>query len=390
MTKDEVDKLIDKYLAGSCTPEEMALIEKAYTATYGENAGEIDKAALEQQRKRVYTSLRRNSTKKIRTLQNYIRIAAAAILLLTLASALYFTISHNRSGYSQSSDKSKGGRTAQSDILPGYNQATLTLADGKKVLLDSAQSGIIVINEDIKYQSGGSVTGVFLSEGRVKSPRGLPNSLLSLTTPKGGQYQVTLSDGTKVWLNAASTLKYPSRFSGNSREVEISGEAFFDVAQVKDKPFKVKSRRQVVDVLGTSFNISAYAEDPSVKTTLITGVVQVSAYDENKPKNQSIIKRLIPGQQVINHNGEIEVKAIDINTAIAWKSGDFYFKNTTLEDMMQQLIRWYDIEVTYKSPIPKETFTGDMPRNASLRTVLELLKISGIRFHLEGRRLYID
>ncbi|SEM54194.1 FecR family protein [bacterium A37T11] len=325
--------------------------------------------------------------------------AYAALFLLATATALYFNTSLfvNRKS-----------TIVIHEILPGHNQATLTLADGRKVALDSGQSGIIVQDEDIKYNNGRKIEGV----GHKAEGPGVPGSktspksgemlnqvqhdaLLQLSTPKGGQYQIMLPDGTKVWLNAATTLKYPNRFSGNTREVFLEGEALFEVNnktagdRVPRVPFIVKTPKQEVLVLATSFNLSAYSNETSEKTTLVEGKVQVRS--ENLKRKTYNIQLLKSKQQAVVTGDSMTVSTVDINRETAWKNGTFDFTGKNLEQVMKELSRWYNIEVVYKNQqIPSMTFVGTMSRNNNLSQVLEILKTTKVKFNVEGRKLIIN
>ncbi len=302
------------------------------------------------------------------------RMGSAAAVLLIAAAALYFI----GPGGNEKTDPAASTHVA--DIHPGGNRATLTLSDGRTVDLSSEQTGIIV-GDGITYADGAKV---FSQEARKSgSQESHISHLLSLSTPKGGQYQITLSDGTKVWLNAASTLKYPSRFSGSERMVEVTGEAYFSISADEGRPFRVLSKGQEIDVLGTEFNINAYNGQQEIRTTLVSGAVKVRS-----PQQVVVLK---PGEQsMADGYGRLTSQAVDVDLAVAWKSGVFYFKRTPFEEMIQQVARWYDIEIVYKRGIPKETFSGKINRDASLSSVLDFMKGSGIRFRMIGDKLMIE
>ncbi|SEM31079.1 FecR family protein [bacterium A37T11] len=311
----------------------------------------------------------------IKALPRFIRykwlFRAAAVL--TIGIGLFFMVRQDKAGALLSSDKP--------EIQPGYNQATLTLGNGTKINLDSAKAGILINDEDIHYDDGTKI--------QVPIHHSPLITYNSLSTPKGGQYQIILSDGTKVWLNAASILKYPSRFSGNKREVEITGEAFFDVAQIKGKAFIVKSKGQAVYVLGTSFNISSYEGEESVRTTLVSGAIQVANGEISLPTYS--YKVLKPGQQAINTNGEINVKKVDVETATAWLHGKFIFENETLGGIMRQIARWYNVEVSFMDPsLVAETFEGIITRYSNISEVLNMLETAGdVKFSISGHKVIV-
>lgn len=255
------------------------------------------------------------------------------------------------------------------DVAPGGNRATLTLADGRTIALSEAQAGIVMDDARITYQDRSASVAV-LEKRNMAEP-----IMLSLTTPKGGTYQVTLPDGSKVWLNAASTLTYPSHFNGKVRSVTLSGEGYFDVAKDESKPFRVISRDQEVEVLGTQFNLSAYPDEITTKTTLVEGAVQLGGGD--------VTIRLSPGEQGILANGKIQVETVDVAAYVGWKSGEFVFNGIELRDAMKQLSRWYDVEVVYEGKIPPKQFYGSFSRNLTLGETLNILKEARINFSVQ-------
>ncbi len=283
---------------------------------------------------------------------------------------------------------------AVTDIQPGGNKATLTLADGRVIDLSSEQEGIVVGAEDITYQDGSTLGAIIPRAAEESLPNpGDASVLLSLTTPKGGTYQVTLPDGSRVWLNSASTLKYPSRFSANHRIVEIDGEGYFEIEKDPKRPFKVRSSGQEVEVLGTAFNISAYAEDSKTKTTLVEGKVKVTSGTRTGLTTSDLrlsTKILSPGEQSITDESEITVDAVDTELYTAWKSGRFAFEGKSFEQVFNELARWYDIEIRYEGPVPDVEFYGGAFRNKNLGVVLRLLESAKLSYRMDGRTLIID
>ncbi len=265
--------------------------------------------------------------------------------------------------------------TLRDAVLPGGNSATLRLADGTLLQLNKQAAGI-VMGDNITYENGESVgTNTFGKQGTVVDPSKV---LLELTTPLGGMYQITLPDGTKVWLNASSSLKYPMSFAKNERKVILLGEAFFEVSKDSSRPFKVLSKGQEIEVLGTAFNVNAYPENTAIKTTLITGKVKLS---NGNHASQAIYLR--PGQQSINtNNGNIQVANVDTEPFTAWKDGLFYFDETPVSDALQQIGRWYNVEVRYKGEAAQTHFYGRIKRNKPLREVLDVLEEGGLHFEL--------
>lgn len=268
---------------------------------------------------------------------------------------------------------------AVQDISPGRPGAVLILANGNKVVLDTAGNGTVA--------SQAGVDIVLNNEGLAYAPATsgevVAEELNTVLTPRGRQFSIVLPDGSKVWINAESSLRFPVRFSGKERQVQLTGEAYFEVAENSSQPFRVlvNDKTQVL-VLGTSFNINAYGDQPRVKATLVTGKVNIRS-----GKAEAI---LVPGQEA-SIAGDITVADhADINKAIAWKNGAFDFNNVTIEELATQLERWYDIEVTYDHHISQVPFGGKISRKVSLKTLVRLMDGTGLSFRLaEGRKLII-
>lgn len=268
----------------------------------------------------------------------------------------------------------------KNDVAPGGNKAVLTLSDGSHVVLDSVGKGTIAAQ--------GNAQVVKLGDGQLAYKSGVNEETVSLayntlTTPSAGQFQVTLPDGSKVWLNNASSLRYPVTFSGKTREVELNGEAYFEIAPNAHQPFKVNVGGTLVDVLGTSFNITAYADENNIKTTLLSGSVRVSKED-----TRILLK---PGEQArVNEAGNLKVlKDVDVDGVVAWKNGWFHFEHADLKTVMRMLARWYDVEVVYEGAIPDRQFGGDIERKLNLSQVLEILQKNQVRFEIEGKKITV-
>jgi len=265
----------------------------------------------------------------------------------------------------------------KNDVAPGGNKAMLTLADGSSIALDDAK------NDTLGRQGNTSI--IKLQNGQVayhSSGAAAPVSWNTLSTPRGGQYQLTLPDGTGVWLNAASTLHFPTSFAGNNRTVELTGEGYFEVAPQPGKPFQVKVNNTTVTVLGTHFNIMAYTNEKALAVSLLEGAVNVS--------HQGTVRKLLPGQQaLISSNNNITVTGADMMEAVAWKNGFFIFERADIITVMRQLERWYDIEVVYEGTPPQMLFGGGMQRSLPLSGVLKLLEKNGVLFKIEGRKITV-
>lgn len=319
----------------------------------------------------VEDPIKLETVRRVHFLQStWFRYAAAVILMVGIGAFLW----------SASRQKSQLPivDTATADVPPGRDGAILTLADGSIVLLDTLQNGTIGLQ-------GGAIARV-VDGTLVYEANGSDIVYNTMSTPKGRQYRLTLPDGSQVWLNAASSIRYPTVFAGNERVVEVTGEVYFEVARQANMPFKVKADAYTeVEVLGTSFNINSYENEPSVKTTLIEGSVRVNAYAQ--------VQQLSPGEQALVDSTAKTVmvmKKVDLQQVIAWKNGLFNFEGMRLREVMKQLERWFDIEVIYENGPPDVGFFGKLDRNVSLNTILEVFKEYGIKYKMEGRKLIVS
>lgn len=262
----------------------------------------------------------------------------------------------------------------ENDLPPGGNKATLTLANGKQIVLDTLISG-----ETLKQ----GVSAIINRRGHLAyTPESKTGEVAYniLTTPRGGQYQLTLADGSKVWLNAASSIRFPTHFVGKERRVQITGEVYFEVAKNAAMPFKVEAGNMEINVLGTHFNVNSYNV---VKTTLIEGLVVVAS--------EGTTLALKPGQQAqLTTIGKIDLlEKVDLNETLAWKNGLFQFNNADIETVMQQIARWYDVEIIYEGNVTK-LFGGSIPRNMSASNVFKALELTGgVHFEIEGKTIIV-
>ena len=240
------------------------------------------------------------------------------------------------------------------EITAAVAGAILTLADGSQIILDSLGNGLVA------QQSNTTISN---KDGKLiyNSQEGASTVYNTMSTPKAQKYNLQLADGTKVWLNASSSIKFPTAFSGKTREVSITGEAYFEVSSDKSKPFIVDVGGMQVEVLGTHFNINSYDDEEVIRTTLLEGSVVI---------NQNMkSKKLYPGQQAtVNSIGDINLeKNVNLSQVMSWKNGLFYFENSSLQEVMRELSRWYDVEVIYVNGIPKRNFEGEIQRNLNLK-----------------------
>lgn len=307
------------------------------------------------------------------------RIAVAACILLILGAGAYF--------WPPSSIPPKNivvnskPTPLNNDVSPGMNGAILTLANGSHVILDSAGNEMLDAQGSAKLQNRNGQLS-YHNELAAKGGEVLYNTM---TTAKGRQYRLMLADGSKVWLNASSSITYPTSFTGNQRKVTITGEAYFEIAHDVTKPFSVSANGTEVLVLGTHFNINAYSDEADVKTTLLEGKVKISSTDNGK---WSMLK---PGQQAsISHeSNKIVVEAVDLQEVVAWKDGLFIMKKADISSIMRQIARWYDVEIFYPDGVPPGKISGDLPRNMNLSKVLEVMELSGFHFAIEGKKVVV-
>jgi transmembrane sensor len=305
-----------------------------------------------------------------------VRLAAAAVIILAGA-AVYFLTQSKPAEKTATIQKD----IQPSDIDPGKEGAILTLVDGTTVILDNRGNGLVAT------QNGANVV---LDNGQLvynSSKGSTQHTYNTVTTPRGRQFQLVLSDGTKVWLNAGSSLRYPTAFIGKERKVEVTGEVYFEVAHLReDTPFFVKVNDQTeVQVLGTHFNINAYNDEASINTTLLEGSVRII-----NGSNKTLLK---PGQQAqINSQSGSSIKVVnevDVEKVMAWKNGVFNFDDASLEEVMRQLQRWYDIEVIYEKGVPTFEFVGKLGKDLPLSGVLRGLEVSKVKFRVEGRKVVV-
>jgi len=356
MDTQQARQLLQKYHSGECTEAEKALLENSLLA-YNEQEIDLSQERLEEIAGEVYSKLpihRRNSIKL------YAWASAAAAIVIAVLAIAHWRLEDNLRIFEQ--------HTVVQDFTPGSNRATLTLANGRKIGLEGDKNGLQVGSERINYLDGSSV---------VADP--IKSTTQTLTTPNAGQYHLILEDGTKVWLNAASSISYPSSFENvAAREVAITGEVYFEVAPNKSKRFLVKSKSQTVKVLGTHFNINDYGDGGKTVTTLVEGKVSVSAGAGLRHE-----RLLAPGQQAASGVNGIAIGTADTELALAWKNGKLEFRDADIKDIMKQVARWYDLEVAYNGEMPHRVFSGSVSRSSNLSVLLKILAYSDIKFTLE-------
>ena len=370
-----IQYLLNRYVNRSCTREEL---EELFTYIGKENNEEIQRfmdAAYEANHTvpeldfdDIYAEILAPAPVVRARIFTFGRVAAAAIVLL-LAGSAYWLMNKQPEKTIVAVEQ-----VTHTDIAPGMNKAVLTLGDGSTVTLDSA--GNQVIKQGIRKQNG-QLLYTSPGDGSIVHYN-------KLSTPRGGQFKIVLPDGTKVWLNSASTLRYPTAFTGTQRTVELEGQGYFEVAKNAAQPFKVMVGDMEVQVLGTDFDVMAYPDESTVNTTLLKGSVQV--------KEGAALQLLQPGQQaVLDHQRHaMTVKTADLKKVTAWKNGLFVFNNMALPAILREVARWYDVEIVYAAKPSEELYGGGIGRNLNLSGVLDLLEASGYNhFRIEGRKVIV-
>nr|WP_199082498.1 FecR family protein [Pedobacter sp. ASV19] len=437
MTRSEAEQLIAKYIDGNCSSEEKQLVD-TYFLKYLDGKTKLPsqfdiEAASEEMRGAIEAEIGSFSAGRARRLWS--RIAAAAAVLLVVGLGLFFY-----SRYTNTLRHLEGAaatRDLANDIKPGGNKAYLVLSNGKRLSLTDAANGELAKEAGVEITKtadgqviytvkdpslpaasppGGARGSVGASSDRVK----YSNALNTIETPRGGQYQIRLPDGSKVWLNAASKLIYPVSFNGcGQRVVELSGEAYFEIFKNKLQPFVVKSKNQEVTVLGTHFNINSYSDEPGTKTTLLEGSVAVrllegsaatrdlsyrrddakgrddaNGRDEAKGRNDDRINGLVlkPNEQSVLVNGKIAVKQVDPALAVDWKNGQFIFESEPLPSILRRVARWYNVTIIYTNTDKNNTtFSGVVSRADNVSSVLRMLqKTSKIKFTIDGNTVKVE
>jgi ferric-dicitrate binding protein FerR (iron transport regulator) len=380
MTRKEYNSLYEKYLAGKCSKEEQAelenyqdsfeLKEQQWNVRTMGNSEEIKQSIQED----LNYSIEEHSKYRIFRFRAW-QSAAAAILILLTAGIYYYQNSPEPVLVKTETPRFKN------DILPGNNKAILTLDDGSKINLDDAKTGILASESNIDIKKTGA--GQLEYAAGTQSVKTVKYNILS--TPMGGEYQLVLPDGSKVWLNSGSTLRFPTAFIGSERIVELKGEAYFDIAKNPKMPFLVRTNNAMdIKVLGTQFNIMAYDDEKNINTTLIEGSVEVL-----KGSGKTMLK---PGQEAILNrgSGNIKVASADLEQAIAWKNGYFIFYNENIESIMRKVSRWYNVDVVYQGNLSNKDFVGTISRNKNISELLKMLELTGaVHFSIDGRRITV-
>ncbi|HEX3165783.1 MAG TPA: FecR domain-containing protein [Chitinophagaceae bacterium] len=393
-------ELFRKYLENKCSPDELKLLLKEFNIEDNEELlrgliiqefeneqaiSSFSTEKLESSLAETFNAIKAKlDSEKINVVvpvvplmkRNWFRLAAAAVFVLAVI-GVYLLVNQQPVEL----PVAKSDQHITNDILPGGNKAVLTLSTRSDINLESVSNGTIVTEGGTKISklNDGQLVYNILEE---KPTQVLYNTV---TTPRGGQYQLLLADGSKVWLNSASSIRFPVSFVGNERRVEVSGEAYFEVAKDPSRPFKVDvDGKNEIEVLGTHFNINSYADEGSIKTTLLEGSVKVTSLTTHESK------LITPGQQAqLNTDGQITISKADPDKVMAWKNGYFNVDGADTKTVMQLFSRWYDVDVVYEGAIPQREWGGDIEKNLKLSQMLKILEKNNLHFRLEGRKLMV-
>ena len=379
MDRDQYLLLFEKFLAGDATPEEtdMVMLYRDQFEVSDLGTEDTREQYLEVE-SRILKKLNANINGKKSIMIHFPKWwAAAAILLIAIGAVFYKTYQKQGHGEGYSNNIIK-----KNSINPGSNKALLTLANGKQIVLNDASSETIIKQGNLVARR--KTNGVLQYESLAGAGKNEEINYNTITIPRGGQYQVILPDGTRVWLNSESSLKYPTVFRGNDRTVELTGEGYFEVVNNKKMPFKVKFKGEVAEDLGTHFDIMAYDDEGETRTTLLEGSMKVT--------KGNFYRVLVPGQQTVSANNQrgFTIENADAANVLAWKNGYFLFQNEDIEHIMRQVARWYNVDVVYQGNRQDQVYGGRISRFKNISELLNNLELTGtIHFEVEGRRVTV-
>lgn len=389
---ERMSYLLKQYAQNSCSPQEfeelMLLINagkdkqdliNGLNTIWEETSHEPQLSTQEWENK--YDLMMRRIPRSPQKLVLFRQIGGAAAVLLVLFSiaVLLLNKTKQRDGF-----RTAAAYKPAATIKPGGNKAFLVLSNGNRIALDDKENGVITNQGSVQVSKTADGQLIYRLSSATSSIES-KTEYNTIETPRGGQYQLILPDGTKIWLNAMSSLRYPTHFSKNERRVMLAGEGYFEVAKNKTLPFRVECRNQLVEVLGTQFNINSYQDEKNVRTTLVEGSVQLSALKGNK---KVLLK---PGNQAALSGESFSVLPVDTDAEIAWKNGSFVFNKQSLDGILRELSRWYNVDIEYRNESArKRLFSGSISRFENAIQVLDILELTGnVHFKIEGRRIIV-
>lgn len=380
MTNEEFKALAAKCQDGTATEAEKQAFNRAYQLL-ATRYTDWDSGLMGDEEtvgSKLYSSVtaRIADTKRSGRIRRLYMCAAAAVILAFLSAGIYHLLR-------EPTQLKQIAHNKMNDLKPGENRATLTLANGQKIVLTKGLAGQLSKqgNVNVSMKANGTVAYTAGSDGQIVNAATAYNTL---TTKKGEQFPLILSDGTEVILDAASSITFPVLFTGKQRVVRVTGQAYFKVVHNEHQPFEVLVKDQSIKDIGTEFNVNAYDDEGVVKTTLLEGSVKVS--------KASAAVVLIPGQQsqvTDNSNMITVVKNADVQSVVAWKNGLFQYNNASIQEVMRQVARWYNVDIQYEGTIPQREFSGKMQRNLNASQVLDLLSFTRIHFKIEGKKIVV-
>jgi transmembrane sensor len=386
MGNEKAEELIRKYLAGTATPEEEALLESWYIAAAQDQPdmpGVPDYPKIGEEILRPLRAEQGDQPKPDQPgtktpIRLWPRIAAAAAVLLIVSIGSLFIFRK------RPVQRLVESHPPKNDIFPAGTRATLTLIDGRTIPLDSAGIHTLARQGDATISSLNGQLIYNINSGHPSTIQNESMASNTLTTRPGEHYALVLPDGTKVWLNAASSITYPVVFDGNERKVNASGEVYFEIVHNARQPFRIAVKNEIIEDIGTHLNINAYDDEPAINTTLLEGSIKVT-----KGSASAI---LTPGQQAMMRPNDsvFQIKNVDADMAVAWKNGYFYFDRADIQTVMRELARWYNVQVIYKGDIPKRTFKGKVYRNINASEALNILSYFGAHFLIEGKKITVS
>ena len=395
MQINHFQELLDKYLTGRMTeqerqqfsellnvPEHKNRLAAIIDAELAEHAfdGEPDHNTLAAIQENLYNNIQAEKERSATIIYYMKRLAVAAVFIMMLSGVAWWLVSKKPA---QPEIVRENKVNKKTPLVPGGNKAILKLSDGTEIILDSAVEGTLVQQGQAKV--------IKLGDGQL-SYQSTDNTSAepvynTISTPRGGQYQLILADGSKVWLNASSSLRYPAFFSGKERKVELTGEGYFEIAKNATMPFHVQVNNMDVEVLGTHFNINSYTDEPAIRTTLLEGSVIVKS--AGRDQNSAILK---PGEQAVlsGDNSPLTIHhSPDLDEVMAWKNGLFQFKAADIKTVLRQAERWYDVEFEYKENIAAR-FSGQISRSANADQLLKILELTGkVKFEYQGKTIIV-
>jgi transmembrane sensor len=380
MDEQQARALLKKYTDGTATPEEKQQVENYYFRYLKKKHNLPGQKRLVDDQAAIRSALQRHidnnePVELPRRRAVWPRIAAAASVAILLSASGYFIL-HKKQPAQQFA------QNHQPDIKPGGNKAILTLSNGKQISLTDAKNGKLAVqaNTVIKKTADGKVEYAN-EQTTTASNKPAEPEYNTMTTPRGGRYEGTLADGTQFVLDAASSIRFPVKFTGKERLITVTGQVWIKVKYDAAHPFRVKVKGQLLEDLGTEFNINTYDDEPAMRTTLVEGSIRVSS------GKQAVT--LIPGQQAVNDNQAIKVQKADIANVIAWKNGQTLFNGQDIHEIMRNVSRWYDVDIRYEGEIPNRQFAGSISRNANLSDLLNILEFDNVHFRVDGKTIIV-